>query len=54
MADSNAIDSAKLWRYDALLRISATLSGHKTMAELFGVLADHLHTIVPLDRKSVV
>ena len=39
-ADADAVALAHLSRYDALLPISKTLSGHKTMAELFGVLAD--------------
>src|SRR5580765_3204372 len=54
MADADAVDSAKLSRYDALLRISKTLSGHKTMAELFEVLADQLHTIVPFDYLALL
>jgi formate hydrogenlyase transcriptional activator len=54
MADADAIASANLSRYDALLRISKTLSGHKTMAELFEVLADHLHAIVPFDYLALL
>jgi formate hydrogenlyase transcriptional activator len=54
MADLDTVDSDKLSRYDALLRISKTLSGHKTMAELFEVLADHLHTIVPFDYLALL
>ena len=45
MADADAVASANLSRYDALLRISKTLCGHKTMAELFEVLADQLHAM---------
>ncbi len=52
MAD--AVASAHLARYDALLRISKTLSGHKTMAELFEVLADQLHEIVPFDYLGLL
>jgi formate hydrogenlyase transcriptional activator len=52
MAD--AVASAHLARYDALLRISKTLSGHKTMAELFEVLADQLHEIVPFDYLALL
>ena len=54
MADSDAAASANLSRYDALLRISKTLSGHKTMAELFEVLADQLHAIVPFDYLALL
>ena len=54
IADADAAASATLSRYDALLRISKTLSGHKTMAELFGVLADHLHAVVPFDYLSLL
>src|SRR4249920_1213178 len=54
MADEEAVASANLSRYDALLRISKTLSGHKTMAELFGVLADQLHEIVPFDYLALL
>jgi formate hydrogenlyase transcriptional activator len=54
MADADAAASANLSRYDALLRISKTLSGHKTMAELFGVLADHLHAVVPFDYLALL
>ena len=54
MTDADAIDSAKLSRYDALLGISKTLSGHKTMAELFAVLADQLHTVVPFDYLALL
>jgi len=54
MADADAVTSAHLSRYDALLRISETLSGHKTMAELFEVLADYLHAIVPFDYLALL
>ena len=54
MADADAVASANLSRYDALLRISKTLSGHKTMAELFEVLADQLHAIVPFDYLALL
>src|SRR6188472_3516531 len=54
MADANAAASANLARYDALLRISKALAGHKTMAELFGVLADQLHEIVPFDYLALL
>ena len=54
MADADAVASAHLSRYDALLRISKTLSGHKTMAELFEVLADQLHAVVPFDYLALL
>jgi formate hydrogenlyase transcriptional activator len=54
MADEDAVASANLSRYDALLRISKTLSGHKDMAELFKVLADQLHAIVPFDYLALL
>ena len=41
MAQETALASAHLARYEALLRVTKTLAGHKTMAELFEVLADH-------------
>ena len=54
MTDADAVASANLSRYDALLRISKTLSGHKTMAELFEVLADQLHAVVPFDYLALL
>ena len=54
MSDADAVASANLSRYDALLRISKTLSGHRTMAELFEVLADQLHAIVPFDYLALL
>ena len=54
MANADALAAASLSRYDALLRISKTLSGHKTMAELFAVLANQLHAIVPFDYLALL
>ena len=54
MADEDAAAAANLSRYDALLRISKTLSGHQTMAELFEVLAGQLHAIVPFDYLALL
>ncbi len=54
MKHADAIAAMNLSRYDALLRISKTLSGHKTMAELFEVLADHLHAVVPFDYLALL
>jgi formate hydrogenlyase transcriptional activator len=45
---------AHLSRYDALLRVSKTLATHRTMAELFEVLADNLHTVVPFDYLALL
>ena len=44
MPDADAFASAHLSRYDALIRISKTLAGHRTMAELFDVLAGSTFT----------
>jgi len=52
MAEEHAL--AHLARYDALLRISKTLAGHKSMAELFGLLVDHLHAVVPFDYLALL
>jgi formate hydrogenlyase transcriptional activator len=41
-------------RYDALLRVSKTLAGHKTIAELLEVLASQLHSVVPFDYLALV
>ena len=54
MADTDLVASEKLSRYDALLRISKTLAAHTTMAELFKVLADQLHTVVPFDYLGLL
>jgi formate hydrogenlyase transcriptional activator len=54
MADADVRASALASRYDALLSVSQTLARHKTMAELFEVLADHLHTIVPFDYLALL
>ena len=54
MAEAAALATAHLSRYDALLRVSKTLAGHKTMAELFQVLADHLHPVVPFDYLALI
>jgi formate hydrogenlyase transcriptional activator len=54
MAETAALDTARLSRYDALLRVSKTLASHKTMAELFRVLADQLHLVVPFDYLTLI
>ena len=54
MAEAAALATAHLSRYDALLRVSKTLAGHKTMAELFQVLADNLHPVVPFDYLALI
>jgi formate hydrogenlyase transcriptional activator len=53
MANAAGLESAHLSRYDALLRISKTLAGHRTVAELFEALAQHLHSIVPFDYLAL-
>jgi formate hydrogenlyase transcriptional activator len=52
--EAAAIATAHLSRYDALLRVSKTLAGHRTMAELFRVLANHLHPVVPFDYLALI
>jgi formate hydrogenlyase transcriptional activator len=54
MADASARDPGRLTRYDALVSISKTLAGHKTVAELFQVLAHHLHSVVPFDALALI
>ena len=54
MEDTATIAVTHLSRYDALLRISKTLATHRTMAELFEVLADNLHTVVPFDYLALL
>jgi formate hydrogenlyase transcriptional activator len=54
MTESAALASAHLSRYDALLSTSKTLAGHRTMAELFHVLAEALHSLVPFDYLSLL
>ena len=54
MADAEMLVTAHLSRYNALLRLSKALAGHRTMAELFHVLADHLHTVVPFDYLALI
>ena len=54
MSDQAAVVSAHLSRYDALLRISKTLARHQTIAELFEVLADELHPLIPFDYLGLV
>jgi len=54
MADASARDPEQLTRYDALVSISKTLAGHKTVAELFQVLAHHLHSVVPFDALALI
>ena len=54
MADAAALALAHLPRYDALLRVSKTLAGHQSLAELFKVLADQLHAVVPFDYLGLV
>jgi len=54
MAEAAALVTAHLSRYDALLRVTKTLAGHKTLAELFQVLADHLQPVVPFDYLALI
>ncbi len=54
MEDTATIAVANLSRYDALLRTSKTLAAHRTTTELFEVLAEHLHPIVPFDYLALL
>ena len=54
MTNAAELESAHLSRYDALLRISKTLAHHRTMAELFEVLTQHLHPIIPFDYLALL
>src|SRR4029450_6156557 len=53
MSDEARLVSAHLSRYDALQRISKILAGRHTMAELVGVLADHLHPLGAFDYLAL-
>jgi formate hydrogenlyase transcriptional activator len=54
MTEQTSVVSAHLSRYDALLRISKTLAQHQTINELFEVLADELHPLIPFDYLALV
>ena len=54
MEDTATLAVTHLSRYDALLRISKTLATHRTMRELFEVLADNLHMVVPFDYLALL
>jgi formate hydrogenlyase transcriptional activator len=54
MRDETALDSAHLSRYDALLSTSKTLATHRTIGELFRVLGEQLHPIVPFDYLALL
>ena len=49
-----ALGSAHPSRYDALLRTSRTLATHRTIGELFRVLAGQLHPIIPFDYLALL
>jgi len=49
-----ALDSAHLSRYDALLRTSKTLASHRTIDELIEVLGEQLHLIIPFDYLALL
>ena len=53
MADASALATAQL-RYDGLMRVSKVLAGHRTISELFRVLAEHLHAVVPFDYLALI
>jgi formate hydrogenlyase transcriptional activator len=54
MPEQTSVVSAHLSRYEALLRISKTLARHQTIDELFEVLANELHPLIPFDYLALV
>jgi len=54
VTDTDELIAAHLSRYDALQRISKTLAGHRTLAELFQVLAGNLHSLIPFDYLALL
>lgn len=54
MGDEPALPSAQVLRYDALLRVAKALGSHRTIAELFQVLAERLHPLVPFDYLALL
>jgi formate hydrogenlyase transcriptional activator len=54
MPNEAALDSVHLSRYDALLRTSKTLATHRTIGELFRVLGEQLHSIIPFDYLALL
>src|SRR5262245_2855232 len=48
------IERDLLARYDGLLRVTHVLARHKTIAELFRVLAAQLHAVVPFECLALV
>jgi len=54
MAEAQAAASAQLSRYDALLSVTRTLATHTTVAELFKVLADRLHSAAAFDYLALM
>jgi formate hydrogenlyase transcriptional activator len=52
--DAAALASAHLSRYDALVGVSKTLATHRTIGELFKVLGQHLHPLIPFDYLALL
>jgi formate hydrogenlyase transcriptional activator len=48
------LESDTVARYQALLRVSAALAHHRTIADLIRALADHLHAVVPFEYLALV
>jgi formate hydrogenlyase transcriptional activator len=48
------LQSDAVARYQALLRVSAALANHRSIADLIHVLAEHLHAVVPFEYLAVV
>src|SRR5436190_7912825 len=54
MADPDGTASAHLSRYDAMLRLAQALGTQRTIAELFHVLAEQLHALIPFDYLALL
>lgn len=54
IGSTSALTFGDLERYSALLRVSQALAHHRTIAELFRVLAGELHAVVPFDYLALV
>jgi hypothetical protein len=50
----SALERDALARYQALLGISHVLAGHRSRAELFTVLSNQLHLVVPFDYLALL
>ena len=53
-ADPATVALAHLSRYDALVGASKTLATHRSIGELFKVLGQHLHPLIPFDYLALL